>query len=216
MRIRDRDKTDRSSLREKRLALRRVPVMRPEIAGDRRRASRKRDDHFAADVETGEVVEVRFWNDEAVAGEDKRSVDRFRGIDTKVDNGILTKRETLSLSAADQLEAAARLNDLAAIEFDGLDVAIDPGGLEAKPLELRRDPLGGAPVLNTAGVAPLHLIVGKDADVGPPAPAGGVFGAHKHCTDSNDDDQHRKAFHLSSRRKGRVNHTRCAVSSVRP
>src|SRR4029077_15326247 len=100
---------------------------RREVAGDAGRRAADGYDDPALDVDAGEVVELRLGHGQSVPGEHQRRFDRLGGIDSQREERLLAERQAFGAAAANELETALRLDNLAHIERDRLKESVDAG-----------------------------------------------------------------------------------------
>ncbi len=121
--------------------------VRGQRARDRRRRTGEEDHQLAADVQPGEVVDARFGDRQAIAGEDHLGLERRRRLDPRAEDRVLAQDQRLPLTGPpDERQARMGLVDLARDQPDRLEAPLGPGRLESGPLELARHVLGGLAV----------------------------------------------------------------------
>ncbi len=140
-------------------------VVRAERAGHGGRAADDDDDDLALDVEAREVVEAGFGHLQPVAREHERGVHARGGIDPQAEDGLLAEDDRRRLAVPHQREARLVLEQAPRLEGHRLQVAARSPRSEPCGLELRRDVLGGLPVLRTPRLPTAHLVVGQQLDV---------------------------------------------------
>jgi hypothetical protein len=181
-------------------SLERVPalggrlVVRHQVArhsGDR--AGAHVDSDLAVQVETLQIVEMRFRNDEGVTHEDHGRIQRGRKIGAAAQAGVGAECQRNLAAVADQRQARLIGNQGAPFELDGLLIAVRAARLESEPLELRGDVLHGLLKALGAHVAALKFVVGEELDVRPPQFAlGGIIRGEKR---SRGQEQKHRFFH---------------------